>query len=179
MFGGAVGDGIYRITNDTFSFDCKNCVWTQMMPRNKEDCPTPRAAHSSTVVETNQLVIFGGAHSHGNLVDNDLYLLKLSQNESNGKWVKVPVNGEKPSSRYGHSMVFFKPYILVIGGNIGNEPCNEVWYLSIEKSPFLWKKIEFNPNAMKIPCARVYHATNIWKSNDKGDMVLLFGGRNK
>lgn len=48
------------------------------MPRNKEDSPSPRAAHSSTVVETNQLVIYGGAHSHGNLVDNELYLLKLS-----------------------------------------------------------------------------------------------------
>lgn len=102
MFGGAVGDGIYRITNDTFSFDCRTMTWTQMKPRNNEDCPSPRAAHSSTGVEANQLVIFGGAHSHGNLVDNDLYLLKLSPNEANGKWVKVPVGGEKPSPRYGH-----------------------------------------------------------------------------
>lgn len=76
-------------------------------------------------------------------------------------------------------MVFFKPYILLIGGNIENEPSNEVWFLSIEKSPFYWKKIEFNPNAMRIPSPRVYHATNIWKSRDKGDMILLFGGRNK
>lgn len=22
LFGGAVGDGVYRITNDTFAFDC-------------------------------------------------------------------------------------------------------------------------------------------------------------
>lgn len=150
-----------------------------MKPRNNEDCPSPRAAHASTGVEANQLVIFGGAHSHGNLVDNELYLLKLSANEANGKWVKVPVGGEKPLSRYGHSMVFFKPYILVIGGNIGNEPSNEVWFLSIEKSPFFWKKIDFDPSQMKIPSPRVYHATNIWKSQDKGDMVLLFGGRNK
>ena len=28
MFGGAVGDGIYRITNDTFSFDCRSHTWT-------------------------------------------------------------------------------------------------------------------------------------------------------
>lgn len=53
--------------------------------------------------------------------------MKLSQSESNGKWVKVPVNGEKPSARYGHCMVFFKPFILLIGGNIGNEPSNDVW----------------------------------------------------
>ena len=53
MFGGAVGDGVYRITNDTFSFDCKKFTWTQMIPRNREDSPSPRAAHSATVVETN------------------------------------------------------------------------------------------------------------------------------
>lgn len=90
------------------------------------------------------MVIFGGAHSNGNLVDNELYLLKLGNNESNAKWVKVPIEGPKPVSRYGHSLVFFKPYILVIKGNIGNEPCNDVWILSIDKSPFNWIKLEFN-----------------------------------
>ena len=115
-----------------------------MRPRNNDDCPSPRAAHASTGVEPNQLVIFGGAHSHGNLVDNDLYLLKLASNEINGKWVKVPVGGTKPDPRYGHSMVFFKPYILVVGGNIGNDPSNDVWMLSIDKSPFSWKKLNFN-----------------------------------
>ena len=67
-----------------------------MRPKNKEDCPSPRAAHASTSVETNQLVIFGGAQSHGNLVDNELYLLKLNNNETNGKWVKVPIKGARP-----------------------------------------------------------------------------------
>ena len=61
------------------------------------------------------------------MVDNELYLLKISPNEANGTWVKVPVGGEKPSQRYGHQMVFLKPYILVIGGTVNNEPSNEVW----------------------------------------------------
>ena len=175
MFGGAVGDGIYRITNDTFSYDCRTNIWTALKPKNNEECPSPRAAHASTAVEANQLVIFGGAHSHGNLVDNELYLLKLSSNETNGKWVKVPVKGERPSSRYGHSMVFFKPFILVTGGNMGNEPSNEVWSLSIDKSPFYWEKIKFED---QMPIPRVYHSTTIWKSPERGNMVLLFGGRN-
>lgn len=89
------------------------------------------------------MVIFGGAHSHGNLVDNELYLLKLASNETNGKWVKVPINGAKPEPRYGHTMIFFKPYIIVFGGNIGNDPANDVWALSIDKSPFVWNKIDF------------------------------------
>ncbi len=174
LFGGAVGDGIYKITNDTFSYDCRSNVWTIIHPKNNTDCPSPRAAHASTGVEANQLVIFGGAHSHGNLVDNELYLLKLSSNEANGKWVKVPIKGERPPPRYGHTMVFFKPYILVIGGNKGNEPSNEVWCLCIDKSPFYWEKLNFEE---PVPRPRVYHATAVWRSTERGDMVLLFGGR--
>ncbi len=176
MFGGAVGDGVYKITNDTYSYDCRLNKWTFLKPKNSiEDSPSPRAAHGSTAVESNQLVIFGGAHSHGNLVDNALYLLKLSSNEAQGKWVRVPVEGQKPSPRYGHCMVFFKPYILVVGGNIGNEPCNDVWALTIERSPFFWQKLEFKDQ----PEARVYHSACIWKSKKKWDMVLIFGGRNR
>ena len=175
LFGGAVGDGVYRITNDTYSFDCKTNKWSILQPKKSEDSPSPRAAHGSTSVEKNQLVIFGGAHSHGNLVDNELYLLKLASNDSNGRWVKVPVSGQKPTSRYGHSMVFFKPFIIVVGGNIGSEPSKEVWMLSTENSPFIWQKLEFGDPQ---PSARVYHSTCIWQSTNRGDMVLLFGGRN-
>jgi hypothetical protein len=38
-------------------------------------------------------VVFGGAYSNGNLVDNDLYLLKLMGTDGNGKWIKVPIKG--------------------------------------------------------------------------------------
>lgn len=121
------------------------------------------------------MVIFGGAHSHGNLVDNDLYLLKLGSIETNAKWIKVPVESARPTSRYGHTMIFCKPFILIIGGNIGNEPSNEVWSLCIDKSPFSWAKIDFKD---KEPCPRVYHASTLWKAEKKFDMVLIFGGRN-
>ena len=175
VFGGAVGDNVYKITNDTFCYNSVNNKWSALKPKSQEEAPSPRAAHAATAVESNQMVIFGGAHSHGNLVDNELYLLKLGNNESLAKWVKVPVENAKPTSRYGHAMVFFKPYILVIGGNIGNEPCNEVWALSIDKSPFFWNKLEFKDPE---PAPRVYHTSCIWRSTNKVDMVLMFGGRN-
>lgn len=175
VFGGAVGDNVYKITNDTFCYNSTNNKWSVLKPKSQDEAPSPRAAHGATAVESNQMVIFGGAHSHGNLVDNELYLLKLGNNENLAKWVKVPVENAKPTSRYGHAMVFFKPYILVIGGNIGNEPCNEVWALSIDKSPFFWNKLEFKDVE---PAPRVYHTSCIWKSTNKVDMVLMFGGRN-
>lgn len=172
LFGGAVGDNQYRITNDILYFDQKTHHWMSMQTRQNENKPSPRAAHSATAVENSQLVIFGGAHSHGQLVDNDLYLLKINDNTC--KFIKVPIESEKPPSRYGHALVFTKPYILLIGGNVGNEPSNEVWTLSIDNSPFEWNKLQFE-NQCPIP--RVYHSTALWKSANKGDMVLLFGGR--
>lgn len=60
LFGGATGDtGKYSITGDSFIFDCITRKWKKLDPSGSS--PTARAAHSSTTVETNQLVIYGGA----------------------------------------------------------------------------------------------------------------------
>lgn len=122
-------------------------------------------------------MIFGGAYSNGNLVDNDLYLLKLMGQDGNGKWIKVPIKGQKPKSRYGHTMSFIKPYIILIGGTIGQDPSNEVWILSIEQSPFIWTQLNFINTAM--PEERVYHSNCIWRNRNKTESLILFGGRNR
>lgn len=172
LFGGAVGDNQYRITNDILFFETNSKRWKPMSVKQSDQKPSPRAAHAATAVENSQLVIFGGAHSHGQLVDNELYLLKV--NDYTCKFIKVPIESGKPPSRYGHSMVFTRPFILIIGGNMQNEPTDEVWSLSIDTSPFHWSKIKFDKGG---PCPRVYHSTALWQSSNKGDMVLLFGGR--
>jgi protein phosphatase len=60
LFGGATGDtGKYSITGDAFIFDCVTRKWKKLEPTGSS--PTARAAHSSTTVELNQLVIYGGA----------------------------------------------------------------------------------------------------------------------
>ena len=119
LFGGAVADSNYQITNDVFSFNTKTHKWTKILPKSKKNIPSPRAAHGATPIENLQVVIFGGAQAQGSVVDNDLHLLKLMNDESQCRWVKVPVEEPRPSSRYGHTMAYFKPYILLIGGSIG------------------------------------------------------------
>lgn len=119
LFGGARADQTYQITNDIYSFDSKTGSWTKVISKDNRDIPSPRAAHGATAIENLQIVIFGGAQSQGSVVDNDLYLLKLMADESQCRWVKVPVEEPKPVSRYGHSMAFVKPYIFLIGGSIG------------------------------------------------------------
>jgi protein phosphatase len=110
------------------------------------------------------------------LADDELYLLRFKDDSDtdSGVWKKVPVTGKKPGARYGHSVVYFKPYIVVFGGNTGNEPTNDVWGLKIETSPFSWTKIEYEG---RCPQARVYHTSSIWSTAKKTEMVLIFGGR--
>lgn len=95
LFGGAISsDGNYKITGDTFLFDCTACTWSKIHPHYEEQRgPCPRAAHASTVVEELQMVVFGGAIGHGTLADDELYLLKNVDNGP-GTWVKVPVESK-------------------------------------------------------------------------------------
>ena len=123
LFAGAIADSPYKITNDIFSFNSRTGVWTEVIPRDDKNRPSPRAAHGATAIENLQMIVFGGAQAQGSVVDNDLYLLKLMGDETKCRWVKVPVEEPKPISRYGHTMTFIKPYIFIIGGNIG-KVCN-------------------------------------------------------
>jgi N-acetylneuraminic acid mutarotase len=71
LFGGATGDtGKYTITGDTYLFDCITRKWKKLEPSGS--APIARAAHSSTTVETNQLVIYGGAT--GGITDSVVFL---------------------------------------------------------------------------------------------------------
>ncbi len=68
-----------------------------------------------------------------------MWLLDL-RNAGNENWVTIPVKGATPGKRYGHTMVFFKPFLIVFGGNTGTVPVNDVWILNVEKAPYIWQK---------------------------------------
>jgi hypothetical protein len=55
----------------------------------------------------------------GSLASDDLYLLDLRNGEQSAQWMIVPVVGTTPGRRYGHTIVFSKPYLLVFSGNTG------------------------------------------------------------
>ena len=126
--------------------------------------PSPRAAHSSTNVEQMQMVVYGGATGGitfrtkllgGSLASDDLYLLDMRNGEELAQWMIVPVVGSTPGRRYGHTIIFSKPHLLVFGGNTGQEPVNDVWCLSVEKAPFSWIKLDCG---RENPAVRVYHS---------------------
>lgn len=172
--GGATGDtGKYSITGDTFSIDIATRIWNKIETTGQ--APSARAAHAAVAVETDQIVIYGGATGGGSLASDDLVLLDLRGPENTGVWTVVPVIGPTPGRRYGHTLTYTKPYLVVFGGNTGQEPVNDCWSLSVEKSPFAWTKIEYEKSEA-LP-ARVYHSAALCTQGSASGMVVVFGGR--
>lgn len=123
------------------------------------------------------MVVYGGATGGGSLASDDLYLLDLRNGEQMAQWMIVPVIGETPGRRYGHTIVFHKPYLLVFAGvNIASEPVNDVWCLNVDKAPFSWLKLETQGEA---PNVRVYHSAAMCHMGSATGMMVIFGGRTK
>jgi protein phosphatase len=121
-----------------------------------------------------QMVVYSGATGGGSMASDDLYLLDMRNGENNAQWMIVPVVGSTPGRRYGHTIVFSKPYLLVFGGNTGAEPVNDVWCLSVEKAPFSWIKLDCGKDQ---PPPRVYHSSALCMTGSATGMMVSFGGR--
>jgi len=121
-----------------------------------------------------QMVVYGGATGGGSLASDDLYLLDMRNGEDQAQWMIVPVVGSTPGRRYGHSIIFSKPHLLVFGGNTGQEAVSDVWCLSVEKAPFSWIKLDCGRES---PQVRVYHSAALCATGSATGMMVCFGGR--
>jgi len=110
----------------------------------------------------------------GSLASDDLFLLDLRNGEHAAQWMIVPVVGQTPGRRYGHSIVFSKPFLLVFGGNTGTEPVNDTWVLNVDRAPFSWQK---HDSPGEYPCVRVYHSAALCNFGSANGMMVIFGGR--
>ena len=120
------------------------------------------------------MVVYGGATGGGSLASDDLYLLDLRNGEQMAQWMIVPVIGKTPGRRYGHAIIFNKPYLLVFGGNSGSSSVNDVWCLNVDKAPFSWVNLNI---AGDLPAARVYHSAAQCMMGSATGMMVVFGGR--
>ena len=108
------------------------------------------------------------------LASDNLFFLDLRNGESPTQYTIIPVVGKTPGRRYGHSLVYCKPYLLVFGGNLGKELVNDAWCLNVERSPFVWIKLEFQGPQ---PAPRVYHSASLCLAGLAKGMIVVFGGR--
>lgn len=121
------------------------------------------------------MVIYGGAASNTQgLLKDELYLLDLRK-EPTWRVVEVVPKNNTPGQRYGHTMVYNKPHLIVFGGNSGNRVENDVWFINFQKGPFSWTKYEFENGRM--PCPRVYHSAALCEQGKATGMMVVFGGR--
>ncbi|EGR27027.1 ser thr protein phosphatase family protein, putative [Ichthyophthirius multifiliis] len=174
LFGGATGDtGKYNITGDVYQCDIILKQWKRINPQGVP--PQNRAAHAAAAIDNNnKMVIFGGAIGGGGMADDNLYLLDLSQGQDKEQWITIPVYGSTPGRRYGHTMIFVKPFIVVYGGNTGTESVSDAWVLNIEKAPYSWQKLDCQGDS---PVVRVYHSAALCSSGAANGMMVVFGGR--
>lgn len=90
-------------------------------------------------------------------------------------WSEVEVVGESPRERYGHTLTFTKPYVILFGGNTATQTINDSWCLNTSRAPFTWAKLQIRS---ELPSPRVYHSAAHCQSGAATGMIVIFGGRN-
>jgi hypothetical protein len=114
------------------------------------------------------MMVFGGTSAEFGVTNSDkLYLLDLAE----AKWTALDLPGQKPSARYGQSMVR-RPdtaEVYVFGGTTGQEFYNDLYLL--DGSAMKWEKVE--PVGDAIPSTRYRHA-----AVSTEDFLYVIGGAN-
>jgi protein phosphatase len=55
----------------------------------------------------------------------------LDLKDNIGVWNPINITGKTPGKRYGHSLSYAKPYLIVFGGNTGDKSVNDCWVLNV------------------------------------------------
>ncbi|OMJ66727.1 hypothetical protein SteCoe_36331 [Stentor coeruleus] len=120
FFGGYVSG--YR-SSILHLFDTSTELW------DKKDLngPCPRSNHSASVFQKNMYVFGGFDEDHSTL--NDFWRLNLET----WTWHPLPLRGDAPAARSGHSTLIYRNNLILFGGikEIGHET-NELFYCNIE-----------------------------------------------
>ena len=180
LFGGATGsEGTFVITADTHIFDIHSATWQNIDADGQ--VPSARAAHAAAYVESSNddggdaVVIYGGATGGGTLSEDILYLLKFDDHKRSFAWEKVLTDGATPGRRYGHSMTFNGPLLIVFGGNNGQQALDDIWTFNIDAVAPVWSNVAVQTERRPLP--RVYHSADICRSGPAAGMMVVFGGR--
>ncbi|OFW56748.1 MAG: hypothetical protein A2133_12260 [Actinobacteria bacterium RBG_16_64_13] len=140
--------------------------WVDLSPAVS---PLPRQGHAMVSLPgSSRIMLFGGvAEKDGNTEWEDTtYEYDLALNT----WTSVAVAGDKPSSRWGHSMVYCASTgkVILFGGHNFSGDLNDIW--TYAPSTHSW--IQSHP-AGEVPSGRAGHMMVYVPSTGK---VILYGG---
>lgn len=172
LFGGAyAGSNNLEMSNSVYSFNMNKMEWRKIQCTGM--VPSGRAAHGAAYFQQNKIVIYGGASKQG-LASDQLFILDIKGGV--GIWNIASIKHKTPGKRYGHSLVYLLPHLVVFGGNDQTRVLNDLWILNVQKKPLAWCQIECKG---EIPKPRDYHSTSLCSSGISTGMIVIFGGRDE
>ena len=182
LFGGAQGKSPYsKLLNDTFIFIPPNSTWIKT--NTQGEIPDKRALHSCASIGEYYLSLFGGYGIDSQLTEPNLYILDLSYGLNEPIWYKMECEGNIPCKRYGHSMIYNKPYLVLFGGNDGKKELNDAFIIKFDRcdkngiSEFdiiFWRELDIKKDA---PSPRMYFSMSLCDFGKSKNMIFIFGGR--
>jgi len=123
--------------------------------------PCERAAHSATLYNNSQMIVFGGNSSLYDLFLDDLHCWDSDRL----RWSRLePTTPSRPKGRLGHSAVVKGRAMYVFGG-YGGEALNDLWVFHFPTMQ--WREISFafpvNPSS--------FHAAVVYNNH-----MIVYGG---
>ena len=165
--------------NDAWVFNTVTMEWWQPVPKSSEcvdgnhmpsgwpGTPSPRGAHTATLIGKNVYVFGGyGGMGYGRRDLDDLHMLNIET----WKWSKVTPKGKGPEKRSGHQATACDSSLYVFGGWDSAKQFDDMFILDIAADPPTWTQLD-----SKMPSAVWNHAgcgvmaIPSWK-------IFVFGG---
>lgn len=162
---------------DVYSYDLNTSTMRQIeVP--KGDRPDCRAGHSALLINSHQIIVYGGAVCRGGPYHyfNDVWVFNLDTNE----WMEYQYTGlgqvPLPSSQHSATLLWNR-FMLVVGGCDASFLKNDIFCLDLQLHQ--WHRVEVSgdfphPKAYKQTDFRVEAAKNC-AVKLSSDLVLLIG----
>jgi len=164
------GDGDQFTLDDLWSLKVSNDgsagSWTQIKPAQGAAWPKARLWHTTVLVNSTTLMLFGGDESESGPTLNDLWLLDMNK----WQWTELHPKGTLPSPRSGHTAVFYNDSMYIFGGQgvLGSTMNNQLWRYTMSTNT--WTKLQ--PLGDAVPPPLLGHKASI----ALGNQMIVFGG---
>ena len=145
------------LMNDVWSFDIKSNSWQLLEATG--DIPSPRRDHCAVVVNSSEMLVFGGFNGTENV--NEFFSFNLLTL----RWTKIMCDGQVPGARRQHSMVQVdKDNVVICGGIDRSEVLQDIHVFNVNS-------LQCHPMGAVLDGGRCLHSCASLGSN-----LLLFGG---
>lgn len=160
LFGGM--DSVGR-DDETWIYNFTDNSWTNMNPPSTK--PSARWRHSMVYDSTHEVVVLFGGFDGGGF-DDETWVYNYTDNT----WTNMTTSLNKPSARWGHSMVYDSTHdrVILFGGDAMDGYNDEIWIYDYVTNTWT-NMITLSTK----PSARYGHSMAYDSTHDR---VILFGG---